>query len=138
MERFVNKIYKDLCFYNPLFNILDKEDMKQEIRFAIITAEQDFIYKVAARLCYNLATDYGFSRKKGKDNFTAFYQQPEFTETELQLLSDIEKYYQIEDHTGKETAEKFNFKYDNKTAKLLAACYPKNKSNRLKSKKIEL
>jgi len=132
MEKFTNIIYYHLCTFNPLFKLIEKEDMLQEIRFAIITAKQEEIYRVANRLCYNLATDYGFSRKKGKDNFKPFYSQTEFSENEQKLLSEIEEYYQIEDNTGRETAANFGFEYNNKTAKILASCFPKLKSNRLK------
>ena len=134
MEKFVNKIYNDLKRYEPFLQYIDKKDVKQEIRFAIITAKKDFIYKVAHKLIYNLMCDFGYSKKKGKNNFQPFYNQPEFTEDEQKILNKIELYYQIEDNTGKKTAQKFGFEYNNKTAKILAACYPKNKSNRLKSK----
>lgn len=75
--------------------------------------------------------DYGYSKKKGKDNFKPFYSQPEFTEKELKILSAIEQYYQIEDHSARETCEKFRIKHNNKIAKILASCFPKHKSNRI-------
>ena len=134
MEKFVNRIYNDLCRFNPLFRYIEKEDVNQEIRFALLTAKQEYIYRVASKLCYNLATDYGFSRKKGKDNFEPFYKQPEFTQEELELINNIEEYYLEQDHTARETAAKYGFEHNNKTAKLLASCFPKFKSNRIKSK----
>lgn len=47
----------------------------QEIRFAILTAEEGELFRVASSLIRRLARDFGYSRRKGKDNFEAFYRE---------------------------------------------------------------
>jgi formyltetrahydrofolate synthetase len=128
--------------YNPILEYIDDQDLKQEIEYAKqiaetieLSGESANIFSIAAKCINRLAKELGFSRKKGKDNFDVFYNESEFTESEQKIISDIENYYQIEDHTAAETCEKFNIEHNNKVAKLLAAAFPKFKSNRLKSKK---
>lgn len=132
MEKFVNIIYKYLRIFDCRIEFIDKQDVKQEIRFAILTAKQDEVFKVAHRLVDNLIKDYGYSRKKGKDQFQKFYTETELSDLEQSIIEQIELFYQIQDHTAKETAKRFGFEHNNKIAKLLAKIFPKNKSNNLK------
>jgi radical SAM superfamily enzyme YgiQ (UPF0313 family) len=90
MERFVNHIYRALLRYNEAIEFVEKEDVKQEIRFAILTAKPGFVYRVASKLVYNLIRDYGFSRKMGKDQFDAFYQSLELTDEQKKIIQEIE------------------------------------------------
>lgn len=124
-EKFVNRIYRDIKGYDYRLTYVDADDCKQEIRFALITARPDQIYRVAHRLIDNLLRDYGYSRKKGKDNFEAFYSEPEFSDIEKEILNQIEQLYLNEDRTAKEIAAIFDIEFNNKLQKLLCACFPK-------------
>lgn len=75
MQQFESYIYSKLAAYNPLVHCLEKEDVMQEIRFAILTAKQGEVFRVASTLIRRLARDCGYSRRKGKDNFEAFYRE---------------------------------------------------------------
>lgn len=124
-ERFVNRIYRDIKRYDFRLNYINTEDCKQEIRFALLTAKTAQIYRVAHRLLDNLLRDYGYSRKKGKDNFEPFYSEPEFSDDEKEILNQIEQLYLNEDRTAKEIAEIFDIEFNNKLQKILCACFPK-------------
>ena len=86
-EKFVNRIYFDIKRYDYRLNYIPKEDCLQEIRFALLTARPEQIYRIAHRLIDNLLSDYGYSRKKGKDNFKPFYSEPEFSDDEKEMFS---------------------------------------------------
>jgi hypothetical protein len=124
-EPFVNRIYRDMKAFDYRLNYIDKEDCKQEIRFALLTARKEQVYRVAHRLIDNLLKDYGYSRKKGKDNFHPFYNEPEFTEHEKETLNQIEQLYLNEDRTAKEIAAIFDIEFNNQLQKILCACFPK-------------
>ena len=57
MEKFVSRIYRDLKKYCPPLAWIPVEDAKQEIRFAILTARPEQIYRVAHRLVDALLRD---------------------------------------------------------------------------------
>jgi len=124
-ERFVNRIYRDIKMYDYRLNYIDADDCKQEIRFALLTARTEQIYRVAHRLIDNLLSDYGYSRKKGKDNFEIFYSELEFSDDEKEILNQIEQLYLIEDRTAKEIAAIFDIEFNNKLQKILCTCFPK-------------
>lgn len=125
MEKFVSKIYKDLKFYNEAIGFIPVDDVKQEIRFAIITARPEHVYRVASRLVYSLLTDYGFSRKKGKDNFAPFYEQTEISDEEKDLLDAVDNLYRRQNLTAREVAETLNCEYTQSFQKLMHLCFPK-------------
>jgi len=75
MKHFESYLYSKLSAYDPMVRILDKEDVMQEIRFAMLTAEQGELFRVASGLIRKLARNCGYSRRKGKDNFEAFYRE---------------------------------------------------------------
>lgn len=125
MEKFVSRIYRDLKFYNEAVEWIPAEDVKQEIRFAIITARPEQIYRVASRLVYALLTDYGYSRKKGKDNFCPFYEQTETSEEEYALLDAVDQLYRGEGLTAREVATRLGCEYNNAFQKLMHQCFPK-------------
>jgi hypothetical protein len=124
-ESFVYRIYKDLKRFDQRINYVEKADVLQEIRFALLTARKEQIYRVAHRLVDNLLSDYGYSRKKGKDNFQPFYSEPEFSDTEKEVLEQIEKLYLNENHTAKDIAIIFDIEFNNQLQKILCACFPK-------------
>ena len=126
MEKLVNKIYKFLCSYNPILKNLER-DVKQEIRIAVLLNSPDIkkIYREANRLVHKLCKQYGFSRKKGKDNFQPFYNQASLTGKQSEMIETIEKKYLIENMTAKELCEHFEIEYSNKIAKLLCKTFPK-------------
>ena len=125
MEKFVSRIYRDLKFYNGAIECIPAEDVKQEIRFAIITARKEQIYRVASRLVYALLTDYGYSRKNGKDNFSTFYEQTETSEDEYALLDAVDQLYRGEGLTAREVAIRLGCEYNNAFQKLMHQCFPK-------------
>lgn len=125
MEKFVSRIYKDLKFYNEAVTFIPPDDVKQEIRFAIITARPEQIYRVASRLVYALLADYGFSRKKGKDNFAPYYEQTEISDDEKDLLDAVDDLYRNQNLTAREVAEKLNCEYNQNFQKLMHLCFPK-------------
>ena len=124
-EKFVNRIYFDIKRYDYRLNYIPKEDCLQEIRFALLTARPEQIYRIAHRLIDNLLSDYGYSRKKGKDNFKPFYSEPEFSDDEKEILNQIEQLYLNEDRTAKEIAAIFDIEFNNKLQKILCLCFPK-------------
>ena len=125
MEKFVSKIYKDLVVYNKAIALVPADDVKQEIRFAIITARPEQVYRVAGRLVYSLIADYGFSRKKGKDNFAPFYEQPEISDEEKDILDAVDDLYRRQNLTAREVAEILNCEYTQSFQKLMHLCFPK-------------
>ncbi len=125
MERFVNRIYRDLSRFNQALALVPIEDAKQEIRFAILTARPEQVYRVAHRLCDALTSDYGYSRKKGKDNFQPFYSEPDLSEEEQLLLNSIDALYRGEGATAREVAAQLGAEYNPKFQKLMHECFPK-------------
>lgn len=76
-DKFETHIYRCLLRFNPIIDFLDKSDVMQEIRIAILTCkEEESAYRVAAKQAYRLATEYGYSKKMGEDNFQQYYANP--------------------------------------------------------------
>lgn len=127
MQQFESYIYSKLAAYNPLVHFLEKEDVMQEIRFAILTAKQGEVLRVASSLIRRLARDFGYSRRKGKDNFEAFYRENAmpYDPTQEVLLQEIENLYLAGDMTARELAEHYNINFNNSLAKLLCEVFPK-------------
>lgn len=111
-----------------MVRILDKEDVMQEIRFAMLTAEQGELFRVASSLIRKLASDCGYSRRKGKDNFEAFYREYEMPYDPAQeaLLQEVEDLYIAGDMTAREIAQHYNIKFNNALAKRLCEVFPKH------------
>lgn len=125
-ERFARRIYRDIKSFDPRLHYVDANDVLQEIRFAILTAHRQQVYRVAHRLIDNLLRDYGFSRRKGKDNFDPFYDQVVFTDDEQTILNTIEQLYVDQNLTAREVAQILDLKYNNQFQKILCACFPKH------------
>lgn len=125
MFSLANHIFYSLKRYEPVLQFIPKEDIMQEILFAILTAKPEHVFRVAHRLIYNLCSDYGFSRKKGKDNFEPFYNKPEFTNEEKELIESVEQMYIAQDMTAREVAQVLDIDYNNKFQKILCAAFPK-------------
>lgn len=125
LNRFANYIYKRMFAYEPVLEYIDRDDVLQEIRIAILVAKPGELFKIARKLIYNLTKDYGFSKKMGKDNFHRFYQETIFTEKEYAVLDTIEQLYQNENRTAREVAEIFDVEYTNSWQKLLCEAFPK-------------
>lgn len=128
MLQFESYIYSKLAAYNPLVHCLEKEDVMQEIRFAILTADKGELFRVASSLIRKLARDCGYSRRKGEDNFEAFYREnalPYDAEQEA-LLQEVEDLYIAGDMTARELAEHYNINFNNSLAKLLCEVFPKS------------
>ena len=127
MLQFESYIYSKLAAYNPVVCFLEKEDVMQEIRFAILTAKQGEVFRVASTLIRRLARDCGYSRRKGKDNFEAFYRESAipYDPTQEALLQEVEDLYIAGDMTARELAEHYNINFNNSLAKLLCEVFPK-------------
>lgn len=128
MLQFESYIYSKLAAYNPVVCFLEKEDVMQEIRFAILTAKQGEVFRVASTLIRRLARDCGYSRRKGKDNFKAFYRESAipYDPTQEALLQEVEDLYIAGDMTARELAEHYNIKFNNALAKRLCEVFPKS------------
>jgi hypothetical protein len=124
-EKFVSIIYKHLLRFDSRISLIDVEDCKQEIRFALLTSKKEEVFKVASRLVQSLLSSYGYSRRKGKDNFSIFYTDSQFTEIEEKVLQEIEILYLEQNMTAREIAHCFNIEYNNSLQKILCACFPK-------------
>lgn len=100
----------------------------QEIRFAILTAEEGKLFRVASSLIRKLARDCGYSRRMGKDNFEAFYREYEMPYDPAQeaLLQEVEDLYIAGDMTAREIAQHYNIKFNNALAKRLCEVFPKS------------
>ncbi len=120
------KLYKYLRF-NPLIHLLPYEDVMQEL--AII----EYLYldfkearRAANNAIYRLATKYGFSRKKGKDNFMPFYQKYELSDEEKSVINNIENLYINNGLTAREVATIYNIEFNNQFAKILNSLFSKD------------
>ena len=127
MLQFESYIYHRLSAYDPVVHFLEKEDVMQEIRFAILTAEEGKLFRVASSLIRKLARDCGYSRRKGKDNFEAFYRENAmpYDPTQELLLQEVEDLYIASDMTAREIAQHYNIKFNNALAKRLCEVFPK-------------
>lgn len=125
MEKFVAHIYNCLKSYNKAILFTPKEDVLQEIRYAVITAQPDDTYRAASRQVNSLLADYGFSRKKGKDNFSPFYYEAEISHEEKNLIDTIEHLYTNENLTAREVARLLKCNYTPNFQKLMHQCFPK-------------
>lgn len=112
---------------------IPKEDALQEIRIAILISEKGEVFKKAHSLLDRLCGNYGFSRKKGKDNFQPFYTHIEHTEYEERVLNEIEELYIEKGYTAKEVCSFYGIKFNNKLAKIFCKCFPNKK--KLKNEK---
>ena len=85
------------------------------------------MFRVASTLIRRLARDCGYSRRKGKDNFEAFYRESAipYDPTQKALLQEIKDLYIASDMTARELAEHYNINFNNSLAKLLCEVFPK-------------
>lgn len=127
MKHFESYLYSKLSAYDPVVRMLDKEDVMQEIRFAMLTAEQGELFRVASGLIRKLARDCGYSRRMGKDNFEAFYRESAipYDADQEALLQEVEDLYIAGDMTARELAEHYDIKFNNSLAKMLCEVFPK-------------
>ncbi len=120
------KLYKYLT-YNPLIKYIPYEDIMQELSIVeYLYSDFTTARRAAVNAVYRLAADYGFSRKKRKDNFAAFYNVAELTEEESKVIDDIEYLYLDKNFTAREIAQIYNIEFNNKFAKILNQLFPKN------------
>jgi len=121
-----HKLYKYLT-YNILLRYIPYEDIMQELSIVeYLYSDFTIARRAAVNALYRLAADYGFSRKKGKDNFAAFYNTVELTEEENKVIDDIECLYIYKNFTAREIAQIYNIEFNNKFAKILNQLFPKN------------
>ena len=116
--------------YNPVVRLLPEEDVMQELMIvAYLHHEHDFTTarRAAVNAIYRLAANYGYSRKKGKDNFSSFYEEKlSLTTEEYDIIDHVEKLYLVENLTAREIALIYNVEFNNKFAKILCKLFPKN------------
>lgn len=121
-------LYKYLKF-NPILSLLDYDDVMQELSIVeFLYSNSDFneARRSAVNAIYRLSADYGFSRKKGKDNFNPFYNSVEFSEEEESLINNIELLYIDNNLTAREISVIYAVEYNNKFQKILCQLFPKN------------
>lgn len=124
-------ILRCLKRYNKTITLLPEQDVLQEIRIALFLSKNDKeVFRAASSAVYRLASEYGYSRKKGKDKFEPFYENVEFSEKEKDAISDIEIMYLDEGNTARYVAEKYGIEYTNKLQKILCACFPKHRKTK--------
>jgi len=126
MEKLSKYLLYRLRVYEPFFELLPDEDCLQEIKIALFSHPYGEQIKAARKSLYRLASELGYSRKKGKDNFEPFYTAPTFTEKQEQALKQIEVLYHLQGLTCKETCQRLGITYSNKIQKLFHQCFPKN------------
>ena len=131
-EKFVKYIYSCICRYDKRIFCIDKDDVLQEIRYACLVSNKDDVFRTARNAVERLLCDYGYSRKKGKDNFEPYYeilgmQQEYFCDEEekIKLLSLLEQLYIVENKTVREIAEIFGVEYNIKLQKIFGKVFPK-------------
>ncbi len=117
-------IYKYLSLFEPRISLVPREDVLQEIRIALFLSEKGKEFREASKLTQKLLSLYGFSRKKGKDNFQPFYNTRELTEEEQSLLDYIEKLYK--QYTAQETCDILQTQCTKEIRNLLSKCFKKN------------
>ncbi len=126
--RLVNpyKIRNDLIKYDNRILLIPIEDVLQEIRIAIITVEYANVYKESSKNVQRLLSEYGYSRKKGKDNFEPYYEDNESLPEELyQVIDKIKYLYLDKGLSAKQIAIIFDIPYSNKLQKALFNLFPK-------------
>ena len=110
--------------YNPAVLFVPLDDAMQEVRIALYQSPEN-PFKAAQANLNALLAQYGFSRKKGKDKFAAFYNSPSFSEAEEDLLDQIENMYRRQGLTAHQIAEALGIPFNQSFAKLLHQAYPK-------------
>ncbi len=124
MEKKVFGIFKTLVKQNPTISLIPAEDVLQEIRISLYIKTDFFeALKLAGKQVCKLVAEYGFSRKKGKDNFVEI---SELTEEQKDLLNKIEDLYINNNLTSKEVCNTLKVEWNTTTATLLAKVFPKN------------
>ena len=128
MEKLTNFIYKKIVAVNPLFRLLPIEDVKQEIRIAIFLEDSKENIRASARNISRLATELGYSRKKGKDNFLPFYtQDTDYDFEKKELIEYIEELYKK--HTVREICKILQIEYTSNLQKKFHRAFPKKASH---------
>ena len=125
-------IYNKMIIYDPALRLVPKEDAMQEIRIAIFLSTKDYEseFKKAARLINSLKRDYGFSRKKGKDNFLPFYSHDcEYDKRIADTMDEIEDLYIKRGLTCRQVCEYFGVQYTPRIQKAIHMVFPKGLSH---------
>ena len=124
-------IYANLMRYDYRVGFAPREDVMQEIAYAICIVGNGNVFREASRQVYRLLSDYGYSRKKGKDNFDAEHlliEQKPPIENEADRLDELRRLYLEEGKTAKEVCEYFNVPFTQRIVRLLSAIFPKGGS----------
>jgi hypothetical protein len=120
------QIYFALLRYNKAILCVPIDDVLQEIRI-VLFSEHDEIFRKASKAVYDLLHEYGL-RKKGTRE-TPCEIEGVFSEQEdiiplLEKMNEILDYY--ENHTVRETASRFGFKYNHEVQHAFNRYFPKN------------
>lgn len=110
--------------YNPAVLFVPMEDALQEVQVAL-WQQPDCPFRAAQANLNALLSDYGYSRKKGKDQFSGFYADKSFSAQEEALLDQIENLYRHQGLTARQIAEALGIPFNQSFAKLLHQAYPK-------------
>lgn len=110
--------------HNPAVLFVPMEDALQEIRLAL-WQQPERPFRAAQANLNALLSDYGYSRKKGKDKFDGFYTDNALSEPEEALLDQIEELYRHQGLTARQIADALGVSFNQSFAKLLHRAYPK-------------
>lgn len=125
-------VIRKIFAFNPFIEsaILKKDamdDAAQEVEIAWAAAEKGKEYRESAKALYNLATQLGFSRKKGADSESEDFSSDSenIEEAHYALLDDIRIMYVMKDMTAKQVCDAVGGTYSPAVAKALNRLWPK-------------
>jgi hypothetical protein len=89
------------------------------------SADLKSVLRESSKNVYRLLCDYGFSRKKGKDNFSMFYKKTSLSDEQKTQIDAIERIYIEENLTARDLCGVFGVDYNKRIQKLLHSVFPK-------------
>ena len=120
-------IHQYLKYREPIIERIPRDDYEQtfaecELQYKINPNGTFFNY--VRRNLRKLAADLGLIKKSIclEDLYSVTESE---ANTNGQLFQAIEDFYLEQDHTGKETAQRFGFEYNSRTRKILHNLFPK-------------
>lgn len=125
-----NIIYNSLARYDERIKLVPREDVIQEILYSICIAGNDNVWRIASRQVYKLLSDYGYSRKKGKDRFDAERLFDDYTlSVESQNMLRVVRFLYVDNnYTAKEVCRFFGAEVTPYISKMLSKVFKKGGS----------
>jgi len=125
-ESYVKYLYYRIKERDIRVSYIPAEDVLQEIRIAILLANDDKYFNHANNAVYHLLCAYGYSKKKGKDSEFSDFDTESISEDSWRLIDMIEDLYRIKGYSAKQIAIIFDIQYSNNLKKALFNLFPKN------------